>query len=140
MNEYLNVIRNHYADFRGRARRRQYWMFTLINALILVILQLPYYTSGAAQLAAGEPLSGLPLVSLILSGVYGLATFLPTLAVNVRRLHDTGRSGWWYLIALVPFVGSIVLLIFAVMDSQPGSNKWGPNPKGVVSAAGNAAW
>ncbi|BDP42173.1 hypothetical protein DAETH_21420 [Deinococcus aetherius] len=106
----------------------------------MVVLQLPYYTTGTAQMAAGESLSGLPLVSLILSAVYGLATFLPTLAVNIRRLHDTGRSGWWYLIAFVPLVGGIVLLIFAVMDSQPGTNKWGPNPKGVGSAAGNAAW
>ncbi|EYB68823.1 hypothetical protein DEIPH_ctg017orf0197 [Deinococcus phoenicis] len=141
MNEYLNVIRNHYADFRGRARRREYWMFVLINGVITLILQLPYLFGGAAQVAAGESLSGLALLSLLVSSLYGLAVLVPSLAVGVRRLHDTGRSGWWMLIGLIPFVGGIILLIFTVMDSQPGSNKWGPNPKGLGSAGTTpAAW
>ncbi|MEF2278572.1 DUF805 domain-containing protein [Deinococcus sp. YIM 134068] len=79
-------------------------------------------------------------MSLVLTVVYGLAVLLPSLAVGVRRLHDTGRPGWWLLIGLVPFVGGIVLLIFYVLDSQPGSNTWGPNPKGVGGTAGAAAW
>lgn len=142
MNDYLNVIRNHYADFRGRARRREYWMFVLINAVITVILQLPFQIQNVSAAANGETAtpSGLALLSLVLSALYGLAILLPSLAVTVRRLHDTGRSGWWSLIALVPFVGGLVLLIFTVLDGQPGTNKWGPNPKGVGSAAGGAAW
>jgi uncharacterized membrane protein YhaH (DUF805 family) len=74
----------------------------------------------------------------ILSGLFVLANILPALAVGVRRLHDTGRSGWWLLIALIPLVGVIVLIIFYVQDSQPGVNKYGPNPKGVVAGVTDA--
>jgi uncharacterized membrane protein YhaH (DUF805 family) len=63
--------------------------------------------------------------------IFSLAAFLPSLAIMVRRLHDIGRSGWWYFIAFVPFVGGIVLLIFTLLDSEPGPNLYGPNPKGV---------
>jgi len=141
MNEYLNVIRHHYADFSGRARRREYWMFTLINGLISVILQLPFQLENAAAVANGTEYlpTGLGLVSLVLTVVYGLALLLPSLAVSIRRLHDTGRSGWWLLIGLIPLVGTLVLLIFTVLDSQPGANKWGPNPKGM-EGGGAAAW
>lgn len=65
----------------------------------------------------------------MLSGLFSLALFIPSLAVAVRRLHDIGRSGWWLLIGLIPLVGAFVLLVFAVQDSQPGSNAYGPNPK-----------
>lgn len=150
MNDYLNVIRNHYADFTGRARRREFWMFSLITAVITLILELPLLASIPAMAAAqqGDPnaipaLPPLALISVALVGIYGLATFVPGLAVSVRRLHDTGKSGWWYLLSLVPG-GSIVLLVFFVLDSEPGSNKWGPNPKGLgastVPASTNANW
>ena len=76
-------------------------------------------------------LHGLPM----LSGIVGLALVIPSIAVVVRRLHDTGRSGWWYLIALVPFIGGLVLLVFCVQPSAPGPNRWGPNPIGLESAA-----
>ncbi len=69
----------------------------------------------------------------LLSGIYSLAVIIPTLALSVRRLHDTDRSGWWILIGLVPLIGSIVLLVFYVMDSTPGQNRFGPNPKGATS-------
>ena len=97
MNWYLGVLQN-YADFSGRARRTEYWMFTLFNALISIAL-------------------------------YALAVLVPSLAVLVRRLHDTGRSGWWMLIALIPFLGGLILFVFTVMDSEPGRNDYGPNPK-----------
>lgn len=135
MNEYLKVIRNHYLDFSGRARRRQYWLFMLINGLITLILALPLLaqTVTAPDPATYSP-SGIGLISLAASSLYSLATLLPSLAVAVRRLHDTGRSGWWYLLFLIP-IGSLVLLIFYVLDSQPGANKWGPNPKGQERGA-----
>ena len=65
----------------------------------------------------------------ILSGIYGLAVLIPGLAVAVRRLHDTGRSGWWLLIGLVPLIGAIVLIVFMATDGEPGDNAYGPNPK-----------
>lgn len=137
MNDYLNVIRNHYADFQGRARRREYWMFYLINTLISVVLYLPFLlqTVTAPDPEAVTP-TGLALISLIAGGLYSLFILIPSLAVSVRRLHDTGRSGWWYLINFVPLIGGLILLIFLVLDSQPGANRWGPNPKGeTVNAA-----
>jgi uncharacterized membrane protein YhaH (DUF805 family) len=69
----------------------------------------------------------------LLSGIYGLAVLIPTLAVSVRRLHDIDRSGWWILIGLVPLLGVIVLLVFALLEGTPGDNRYGPNPKGATS-------
>ncbi|MCV9951451.1 DUF805 domain-containing protein [Paenibacillus polymyxa] len=112
MQWYLKVLQN-YVGFQGRARRTEYWMFTLFNAIAGLVLYLLDF------------LLGLPFV---LSFIYGLAVLLPSLAVLFRRLHDTGKTGWWILIALVPF-GSIVLLVFTCLDSQPGDNKYGKNPK-----------
>ena len=141
MNDYLNVIRNNYANFQGRARRREYWMYTLINSIITFVLAIPI--SGvlmglAMQTDAGmDPsaaLTGSTLIFAAIYALYALATFIPSLAIAVRRLHDTGKSGWWYLLNLVPF-GSLVILVFMVLDSEGGSNKWGPNPKGVTDGA-----
>ncbi|MEU3253632.1 DUF805 domain-containing protein [Streptomyces sp. NPDC006997] len=102
-----------YAEFSGRARRKEYWMFVLFSSLIYVVLM-------GVGLAAD--LTWLPVV-------FGAAMLVPSLSVGVRRLHDTGRSGWWLLIGAVPFVGGVVLLVFACLDGQPGVNKYGPNPK-----------
>jgi len=117
MNWYIEVLKN-YATFTGRARRKEYWMFVLVNCLVvagLVIIE---------SVIRGDN-SG----TAILANLYLLAVLLPTLAVAVRRLHDTNRSGWWLLVSFIPLVGAIVLLIFLVSDSQPGDNRYGPNPK-----------
>lgn len=119
MNWYLGVLQN-YADFSGRARRTEYWMFTLFNALISIALTVLDALFGTLDLEAGIGL---------LSTIYALAVLVPSLAVLVRRLHDTGRSGWWMLIALIPFLGGLILFVFTVMDSEPGRNDYGPNPK-----------
>ena len=119
MNYYLDVWRK-YADFSGRARRKEYWMFTLLNAVVtfgIFIVDTVIGTYG------------------VLMGLYGLAVVIPSLAVFFRRLHDTGRSGWWWLIGVIPFIGGIVLFVFMVLDSQPGDNKYGPNPKGISAPA-----
>ena len=139
MNDYLNVIRNNYANFQGRARRREFWMFTLINSIVLVVFQLlatawilpSVMASNSDDTAA--PSAGMWVV-LGLFLLYSLFILLPSLAVNVRRLHDTGKSGWWYLISFLPFIGSLVMIVLMVLDSAPGSNQWGPNPKGETAA------
>jgi uncharacterized membrane protein YhaH (DUF805 family) len=118
MNWYLDAWKN-YANFQGRARRKAYWMFVLFNLIALVVLR---FIEGAVGLS-GENGYG------ILTGLYTLAIILPLIALAVRRLHDTGRSGWWILIGLVPLIGPIVLIVFYVTDSQPGANQYGPNPK-----------
>ncbi len=113
MEWYLKVLKN-YVGFEGRAQRMEYWMFALFNALIALVLSLLMYVSEF-------------LYFLVL--IYYAAVLLPSLAVTVRRLHDTGKSGWWILISLVPLVGSIILLVFVCTDSQAGDNQYGPNPK-----------
>lgn len=118
MNWYLTVIKK-YAEFSGRARRKEYWMFALMNFLISILISI---VGGLIGKSDG-------LIAVSLSGVYTLFIFLPSLAVTVRRLHDTNKTGWWILIGLVPFIGALVLLIFMVIDSDPDTNAYGPNPK-----------
>lgn len=119
MNWYLEALKK-YAVFAGRARRREYWFFVLFSILISIVLAVIDHMTGTLS-----PTADLGL----LSGIYALAVLVPSIAVSVRRLHDTGRSGWWLLISLVPLVGGIVLIVFLVLDSQAGENKYGPNPK-----------
>ncbi len=119
MNWYLKVLKK-YAVFRGRARRKEYWYFFLFNLLISIGLAVVDNLTGTL-----DPETGVGL----LSGLYGFAVIIPGLAVTVRRLHDTDRSGWWFLISLIPLVGAIVLLVFMLLDSTPGENRFGPNPK-----------
>lgn len=117
MHWYMDVLKK-YTVFSGRARRREYWIFALISALILIFLSLIDEMTGWKVWDEG-----------VLSLVYSIAVFVPTLAVLVRRLHDTDRSGWWVLIALIPLVGAIVLLVFLVLKGNEGDNRFGPDPK-----------
>lgn len=123
MNWYLEVLKK-YAVFGGRARRKEYWFFALFNVIIIIALSFIDVSAGLYDIDSGFGL---------LSGLYSLAVLLPSIAVAVRRLHDIDRSGWWLLIAIIPLIGGIVLLVFAVLDSTPGDNQYGPNPK--VAAA-----
>ena len=129
MRWYLKVLKQ-YADFGGRAQRKEYWLFVAFNILIgggLAFVD--------AVLGMWDPQTGYG----VLSGLYTLAILVPSLAVTIRRLHDTGRSGWWFLVAFVPVLGFLVLLYFFVQDSESGANAYGPNPKGrAVEAAGVA--
>ncbi len=118
MNFYLKVLRQ-YADFKGRARRREYWTFILINVLIMTVLGV---VDGIISYLLELPLP-------ILSSLYLLATIVPSLAVLVRRFHDSGKSGWWFLVSAIPGIGGLILLVFLLMDSEPQQNKWGYSPK-----------
>lgn len=119
MDWYLMALKK-YAEFQGRAQRKEYWMFTLFNFLAMVLLG----SVGALLGGGGE--GGL---GDVLQGLYGLGVLVPGIAVTVRRLHDIGKSGWWGLVALIPLIGSLILIYFAVKDSQPETNEYGPNPK-----------
>jgi uncharacterized membrane protein YhaH (DUF805 family) len=116
---YLEVLKK-YAVFSGRARRAEYWYFVLFNIIVAIVLSLIDTLLGTFDFVQGVGL---------LSGLYSLAVLIPTLAVTVRRLHDVDRSGWWIFINLIPLIGTIVLLVFALTDGTPGSNRYGPNPK-----------
>lgn len=113
MGWFVEVLKK-YAVFSGRARRQEYWMFTLISSLIYL----------------GLVVLGLARDTEMPELVFFAAIFLPSLAVSVRRLHDTGRSGWWVLIGLVPCVGTIVTIIFMATEGERGENRYGPDPKG----------
>jgi uncharacterized membrane protein YhaH (DUF805 family) len=115
MNWYLEVLTKKYAQFAGRARRQEFWMFVLFNLIISFVLG---FVGGMLGLE-------------IIGSIYGLAVLVPALAVGARRLHDTGRSGWMQLIGFIPLIGAIVLIVFYAQDGKAGDNQYGPNPKGV---------
>lgn len=119
MKYYFKAIKN-YDKFNGRARRREFWMFILFHiifALISMILDNLLETN----------VEGLPFGLFYF--LYVIFTFIPTLAITVRRLHDIGKSGWLYLIILIPVLGALSLLFLTLENSQEGTNKWGSNPK-----------
>ena len=114
--EAVKSVFSKYATFSGRARRSEYWYFVLLTIIVSAVLSVLGAVIGN--------------IASLISGIWGLAILVPTLAVTWRRLHDIGKGGIWILIALVPLVGEIILLVFLCKDSQPGENQYGPNPKG----------
>ncbi len=119
MEWYLNVLRQ-YADFKGRARRKEYWMFMLFHLLIICVL---------AGIAAAVEMEGMENFLLGSVGCYYLATIIPSLAVTVRRLHDVGHSGWMYLVSFIPLIGPFWILVLTVSEGDRGTNQYGPDPK-----------
>lgn len=115
MNWYLDVLKQ-YAVFNGRARRAEYWYFVLFNLIISIVLGIVDGMMGSSGVG-------------VLGGLYTLAVLIPSLAVSVRRLHDTNRSGWWLLLLLIPLIGALVILLFTVQDGTPGENNYGADPK-----------
>jgi len=115
---YLYALRK-YAVFKGRARRREFWIFELMNSAIALAL----FVLAAELGKAGYP------YFLSLPVVYIVATTVPSFCSLIRRLHDTGRSGWWFWTGLIPLIGPLFILKFTFEDSQPGKNRYGPNPK-----------
>jgi len=117
MNWYIGCFKK-YADFSGRARRTEYWMFILFNMIASFVIG---FVDGFAGIGG------------ILSLAYFLVILIPSLSVLIRRLHDTGRSDWWCLISIIPVIGWIAVFVFLVLDSEPGMNQYGKNPKGNSS-------
>ena len=122
MNWYLKVLKQ-YADFSGRARRKEYWMFFLFNMIFAFLAAIIDNVVGTASPELGYG---------VFYGIYALAMFIPGLAVGVRRLHDVGKSGWMMFIALIPLIGAIWLIVLMVTDSNSGENQYGQNPKEVT--------
>jgi uncharacterized membrane protein YhaH (DUF805 family) len=117
----VRTVFSKYATFSGRARRSEYWWWYLFVTLVFV-------AAGILDAATGLNYGDASYGGGWLSSIAGLALLLPNLAVGVRRLHDTGRTGWWLLIGLIPFIGVIVLLYFFILDSE-NDNQYGPYPK-----------
>ena len=123
MKWYIKVLKQ-YADFKGRARRKEYWMFNLFHSiffLLAMVIDHAFIGYGNTN------------VYPFFEALYSLAVFIPSLAVIVRRLHDVGHSGWMYLIIVIPVIGVIWLFVLLCTDSQTGENKWGTNPKEILS-------
>ncbi len=164
MKWFLDVMRNKYATFSGRARRSEFWYFQLVNQIILfgfrIVLALVFlpllvgYFSFAqssvtpmsdAQMQTAvqqlTPMAGISFgmwIILAIYTVYGLVVMIPSFAVTVRRLHDTGRSGWYVLLPYIPiplvnFICLVILLVYLCEDSKPGTNEYGVNPKESMS-------
>jgi uncharacterized membrane protein YhaH (DUF805 family) len=117
--EAVKTCLSKYATFAGRARRSEYWWFVLFNVIVSIVAAI---IDGAAGTDLENSSTG------VVGGIVALALILPSLAVTARRLHDTGRSGWWILIGIIPLIGAIILIVFACQDSD-GVNQYGPNPK-----------
>lgn len=118
MKEFIDVFKKTF-DFSGRSRRKEYWMFVLFTTVISIVLSII------------DVIAGLQLTEDIgvLGGLFSLLIIIPTFSVTVRRLHDIGRSGWWVLLTFIPLIGWITLFIFSLLDSQSGTNAYGPSPK-----------
>ena len=126
MQWYLLVLKK-YADFKGRASRSEYWMFVLFNFLIIIGLNILTSLLGAIDIGLFDLLS--TLLSFVFL-IYALGIIVPGIAVVVRRLHDTNKSGWLFLLNFVPFIGWLIVLAFMIMDSQPEKNQYGEPVKG----------
>ncbi len=119
MNWYLEVLKK-YAVFSGRARRKEYWFFNLFYFIIFIVLA---FVDGMTGTLSPEVGIGL------LTGIFILAMIIPAIAVSIRRLHDTDRSGWWIFISLIPLIGGIWYIVLMVLDGTSGDNKYGPDSK-----------
>jgi len=117
MNYYIECITKKYFQFRGRASRKEFWMFFLINFIIVLLIGM---IEGA--------ITGQPKQNSTLLTIYSLLLFFPYLAATVRRLHDTDKSAWWLLLCFLPIIGAIILLIFLITKGTPGPNRFGPDP------------
>ena len=121
MNWYIKVLKN-YATFSGRARRKEYWMFALIQSIVWVIMYGLMLTSDSSLIAG-------------ICILFALATIVPSLAVVVRRLHDIERSGWFYFISFIPVVGPIIVLVWLCKEGTTGANRYGADPKAEQPAS-----
>jgi uncharacterized membrane protein YhaH (DUF805 family) len=130
MIDWVLEVFSKYATFDGRARRKEYWywyLFNFIVSIFIAVVSLVINLPNGTETDNGIGWFGLFINIVVI--IYSLGVFIPNLAVTVRRLHDTNRSGWWYFISMVPFIGGIILFIYLIEDSTPGDNQYGPNPK-----------
>lgn len=122
----VSTVFGKYATFSGRARRSEYWWWILFTVLLGIIANVgdTLLKTNTIEGAGGVKFGWIYVVVAVV-------LVIPTIAVTFRRLHDTGRSGWWWLLSFVCFIGAVILLIFCLSDSKPGDNEYGPNPKGA---------
>lgn len=132
--EWMLLPYKRYADFSGRSRRLEYWLFTLFYILTIVALIILAVALDSTWRSGGEMGTGSVAV-LILLAVFVLGSIIPSIAVSVRRFHDQDKSGWMYLLSFIPYIGGIILLVFMCIEGTRGDNSYGPDPKGDFDAS-----
>jgi uncharacterized membrane protein YhaH (DUF805 family) len=132
--EWMLMPLRRYADFSGRSRRKEYWMFALgiiiVYAVLFALVAMGGVFSGVGSPDAVPQISTIGWIGISLLGIVALGIFIPSLAVVVRRLHDQDKSGWFILIQFIPYIGGIIMLIFMCIEGTKGENRFGPDPKG----------
>ena len=129
--EWMLMPLRRYADFQGRSRRKEYWMFLLAVIILYTVFMVPLMLGGFSTAMAGQQSTPglLYFVGFGVMGILVLALLVPSIAVQVRRFHDQDRSGWMVLIGLIPYVGGIIVLVFMCLEGTRGPNRFGPDPK-----------
>lgn len=132
--EWMLMPLRRYADFSGRSRRKEYWMFTLfiliIYAVLFALVAMGGLFSSMGNPGAAPEINAIGWIGIGLLAIVALGIFIPALAVVVRRLHDQDKSGWFILIQFIPYIGGIIMLIFMCIEGTKGENRFGPDPKG----------
>ena len=127
MMEWMILPFKRYAEFSGRSRRKEYWMFVLLQILLLVPLILIVSALAGPSADPADPFGSPAMIAVL--GVYFLVFFIPGLAVQVRRFHDQDKSGWFILLGFIPYVGGLITLVFMCIEGTRGPNRFGPDPK-----------
>ena len=130
--EWMILPLKRYADFEGRSRRKEYWMFTLGILILYAIMAAAFVVAvGGADTKPASAATGIAVVVVVAVGVIiVLGLLIPSIAVQVRRLHDQDKSGWYILLGFIPYVGGLIMLVFMCIDGTPGENRFGDDPKG----------
>jgi uncharacterized membrane protein YhaH (DUF805 family) len=132
--EWMLLPLRRYADFSGRSRRKEYWMFALgifiVYAVLLTLVAMGGLFSSMGSAGAAPQISAIGWIGIALLVIVALGIFIPSLALVVRRLHDQDKSGWFILIQFIPYIGGIIMLIFMCIEGTKGENRFGPDPKG----------
>ncbi|MEQ1542798.1 MAG: DUF805 domain-containing protein [Novosphingobium sp.] len=130
MLEWMLMPYRRYADFSGRSRRKEYWMFTLFSVIVAAVLIGLMFAGSSGVDANGDPqLGALGYLAVGLLGLWVLGSLIPSIAVTVRRFHDQDKSGWFYLLSFIPYVGGIVVFVFMLLEGTRGPNRFGADPK-----------
>jgi uncharacterized membrane protein YhaH (DUF805 family) len=129
--EWMLMPLRRYADFQGRSRRKEYWMFVLFQVLMMIPVSLVASFAFAPMFASGDTSYGFLIAIIVL--LYLAAFLIPGIAVQVRRFHDQDKSGWFLLLGLIPYVGGLILLVFMCLEGTRGPNRFGPDPKDPYS-------
>ncbi|WP_244666432.1 DUF805 domain-containing protein [Myceligenerans indicum] len=134
--ESIRTVLSKYADFNGRARRSEYWWYTLAYTIVVLLIEAIFIfpaigqmSTAAAENPGAAQMPAMGVVGYVILGILSLALLLPSLAVTVRRLHDSDKSGFFILLGLIPFVGGIIVLVMVILPGTVGPNRFGPDPK-----------